>query len=88
MSIPRNGFYYDPLGEQPENLEIMQVMDKYILEEPTAGVLTMQSMLSDLGIRVGYERVGRSMRKANIRPISPRGHLTVLGEKKNIHLIY
>ena len=44
MSIPRNGFYYDPLGKKPENLEIMQVMDKHILEEPTAGVLTMQSM--------------------------------------------
>ena len=63
-------------------------MDKHILDEPTARVLTMQSMLSDLGIKAGYERVGRSMRKANIRPIYPRCHLTVLGEKKNIHLIY
>ena len=48
----------------------------------------MQSMQSDLGIKAGYERVGRSMRKANIRPISPRGHLTVSGEKKTYILIY
>ena len=85
MSISRSSLYYRPLGEQPENLEIMRIMDNHILEEPTAGVLTMQSLLSDLGIKAGYERVRRLMRKANIRPIYPRRHLTVLGEKKYIH---
>ena len=85
IGISRSSFYYKPLGEKPENLEIMQIMDKHILEEPTAGVLTMQSMLSDKGIKAGYERVRRLMRKANIRPIYPRRHLTVLGEKKYIH---
>ncbi|WP_256437276.1 IS3 family transposase [Flavobacterium sp. CS20] len=33
----------------------------------------------------GYERVRRLMRKANIRPIYPRRHLTVLGEKKYVY---
>ena len=41
MSISRSSLYYKPLGESPENLEMMQIMDKHILEEPTAGVLTM-----------------------------------------------
>lgn len=85
MSISRSSFYYKPIGEKPENLKIMQIMDKHILEEPTAGVLTMQSMLSDNGIKACYERVRRLMRKANIRPIYPRRHLTVLGEKKYLH---
>jgi len=85
MNISRSSLYYKPIGEKPENLEIMQIMDKHILEEPTAGVLTMQSMLSDNGIKAGYERVRRLMRKANIRPIYPRRHLTVLGEKKYLH---
>ena len=52
MSISRSSFYYTTLGEKPENLQIMGIMDKHILEEPTAGVLTMQSMLRDLGIKV------------------------------------
>ena len=61
-------------------------MDKHILEERTAGVLTMQSMLADKeGIKASYERVRRLMRKANISPIYPRRHLTVLGEKKYIY---
>ncbi|QTY26363.1 hypothetical protein [Flavobacterium sp. CS20] len=47
MNITRSSLYYKPIGEKPENLEIMQIMDKHILEEPTAGVLTMQSMLLD-----------------------------------------
>lgn len=85
MNISRSSLYYKPIGEKPENLEIMEIMDKHILEEPTAGVLTMQSMLKDLGIKAGYERVRRLMRKANIRPIYPRRHLTVLGEKKYVH---
>ncbi|QTY27127.1 IS3 family transposase [Flavobacterium sp. CS20] len=85
MNITRSSLYYKPIGEKPENLEIMQIMDKHILEEPTAGVLTMQSMLLDQGIIAGYERVRRLMRKANIRPIYPRRHLTVLGEKKYVY---
>lgn len=76
MSINRAGIYYQTKGESKENLEIMQIMDTHILEEPTAGTLTMQSMLKDKGIEAGYERVRRLMRLANIRPIYPRRHLT------------
>ena len=63
----------------------MRLMDEHILQEPTAGVLTMQSMLADNGYRAGYERVRRLMRKAAIVPIYPRRHLTVLGQKKYVH---
>jgi len=86
LDLSRSSLYYKAVGEKPENLKMMRLMDKHILEEPTAGVLTMQSMLADKeGIKASYERVRRLMRKANIRPIYPRRHLTVLGEKKYIH---
>ena len=85
ITLNRSTFYYVPKGEKPENLEIMKLMDKHILAEPTAGVLTMQSMLKDKVYKAGYERVRRLMRKANIRPIYPRRYLTCLGEKKYIH---
>lgn len=85
LSINRSSFYYKPTGEKPKNLEMMTLMDKHILEEPTAGVLTMQSMLRDKGIEAGYERIRRLMRKANIRAIYPKRHLSILGEKKYIH---
>jgi len=85
LSISRGLVYYSPKGEKPENLLMMRLMDEHILEEPTAGVLTMQSMLAEKGYQAGYERVRRLMRKANIYPIYPRRHLSVLGEKKYVH---
>lgn len=85
LHLNRASFYYSPKGEKEENLQIMRLMDEYILEEPTAGVKTMQDMLEEQGYRVGYERVRRLMRKANIRAIYPRRHLTVLGEKKYVY---
>lgn len=85
LSISRASFYYVPKQENADNLEMMQLMDAYILEEPTAGVLTMQAMLEEKGYKAGYERVRRLMRLANIRPIYPRKHLTQLGDKKYIY---
>ena len=84
LSISRGSLYYTPKGEKPENLEMMRLMDAHILKEPTAGVLTMQSMLEENGYEAGYERVRRLMRKANIYAIYPCRHLTVLGEKKYV----
>lgn len=63
----------------------MEIMDKHILEEPTAGVLTMQSMLQDKGMNAGYERIRRLMRFANIRPIYPRRHLTKWRDNKYVY---
>ena len=85
LGISRGCIYYKPKGESASNLAMMQLMDRHILEEPTAGVLTMQSMLEEKGYKAGYERVRRLMRKAAIMPIYPRRHLTVLGQKRYIH---
>lgn len=85
LSISRASFYYSPKQENADNRRMMQLMDAHILEEPTAGVLTMQSMLAEQGYKAGYERVRRLMRLANIRPIYPRKHLTQLGDKKYIY---
>lgn len=67
LSLNRSRYYYKPIGESEENLRIMYLMDAHILEEPTAWVLTMQSMLKDEGFKAGYERVRRLMRKSYSR---------------------
>ena len=85
LSINRSSFYYKPKGESLENLKIMRLLDAHILEEPTAGVLTMQSMLEEKGILASYERIRRLMRKANIYPIYPKKHLSYVGERKYIY---
>lgn len=85
LGINRSTFYHQPTGEGPKNLQIMEKMDRHILEEPTAGALTMWSMLQDNGITVNIKRVRRLMRLANIQPIYPRRHLTKLSESKYIY---
>ena len=45
---------------------MMRLKDAHILEEPTASVLTMQSMLRYKGHTAGYEWVSRLMLKACI----------------------
>lgn len=85
LDINRSGVYYRPKGENKENLQAMCLMDKHILDEPTAGVITMQSMLEEEGLKMSYERVRRLMRKAEIMPIYPRRILTQRGDNKYIY---
>ena len=85
FSVSRGSVYYPPKGESEQNLASMRLMDAHIPEEPTAGVLTMQSTLRDKGYAIGYERVRRLMRKACISAIYPRRHLTVLRQAKYVH---
>jgi putative transposase len=47
LDLSRSSLYYKTVSEKPENLEMIRNMYKHILEEPTAGVLTMQSILAD-----------------------------------------
>ena len=85
LNMSKGVFYCVRKAESAENLEMMRLMDQHITEDPTAGVLTMQAMLEENGYESGYEKVRRLMRLADIFPIYPRKHLTVLGEKKYIH---
>lgn len=85
LGLNRSVYYYRAKGESLENLKIMELMDKHILVEPTAGVLTMQSMLEDLGFKAGYERIRRLMRLAHIKAIYPRRSLTL---RKDTNYIY
>ncbi len=68
LCLCRSSYYFRPQGEKEENLEMMRLMDQYILEDPTSGVLTMQDMLEEKGYKASYERVRRLMRKACISP--------------------
>ena len=83
--MSKGGFYYVRKVESAENLEMMRLMNQQITEDPTAEVLTIQTMLEENRYKAGLERVHRLMRLADIIPIYPRKQLTVLDEKKYIH---
>jgi len=75
LSIPRSTLYYQPVPEKPENIKMMQIMDKHLLKHPTEGVVSMVDMLKGMGYPVGPKRIRRLFRLM--------GHQT-LYRKKNL----
>ena len=84
LEINRSSHYYKPKGESPQNLELMRLMDKLFLEDPTLGVLGMQDELLDKGLNVSPSRIRRLARKMGIEPIYPKRNLSKPGKAKYI----
>ena len=63
VSISRSGFYYQPVGETPLNLELMRLIDRQFLETPWYGSRQMARHLRREGYTVGRKRVRRLMAK-------------------------
>ena len=45
LTVNRGQLYYAPKEERPENLEMMRLMDKHLIDHPTEGVLSMVAFL-------------------------------------------
>ena len=69
VSISRSGFYYQPVGETPLNLELMGLIDRQFLETPWYGSRQMARHLRRQGWCVGRKRVRRLMRRIGLSPI-------------------
>jgi putative transposase len=85
LSIHRSGIYHQPQVENPENLEIMRLMDAHYLKHPTEGVIRMQDFLFAMGFVVNHKRVRRLLRLMGLMAIYPKRNLSKLGMKKYIH---
>lgn len=85
LGVNRSNVYYQPVPEDPEDLELMRRMDKEFLKHPTKGVLGMVDYIRALGILVGPKRVRRLLRKMGIMAIYPQKNLSKLGIAKYIH---
>src|SRR4051795_10600700 len=57
VSISRSGFYYQPAGETPLNLELMRLIDRQFLETPWYGSRQMARHLRREGYLVGRKRI-------------------------------
>jgi putative transposase len=77
VSISRSGFYYQPVGEAPLNLELMRLIDAQFLETPWYGSRQMVRHLRREGYVVGRKRIRRLMAKMGLMPIYQRPRTTV-----------
>jgi len=77
VSISRSGFYYQPVGETPLNLELMRLIDAQFLETPWYGSRQMVRHLRREGYSIGRKRIRRLMAKMGLAPIYQRPRTTV-----------
>lgn len=85
LEINRSSLYYKPVGESQENLELMRRMDELFTDDPTAGVLSMQDRLLELGLKYGTRRIRRLLRKMCIEAIYPKKNLSRRLHAKYVH---
>ena len=69
LSVSRSNYYYSPKGESNFDLELMQEIDKQIMDTPFYGSRQMMRHLLRLGYKVGRRRVRTLMRKMGIEAI-------------------
>lgn len=69
LSISRSSYYYQSKGESELNLELMRLIDKQFMDEPTWGCRHMARYLRRKNYAVGKKRVRRLMRIMGLLPI-------------------
>lgn len=72
--IPRSTFYYDPVPETEENLNLMRRIDEQYMRHPEYGYPRMTDWLREEGWDVGHKRVARLMQLMRLQAITPGPH--------------
>ncbi|MBK9640776.1 MAG: hypothetical protein IPO72_05625 [Saprospiraceae bacterium] len=47
LNVPRSNLYYQPVPEKPENVKMMNIMDRHLLKHPKEGVESMVNFLKE-----------------------------------------
>ncbi len=72
LGIHRSGFYYRPVAESQEDLQLMLEMDKIYLKYPFMGSRRVVDELAKLGFQVNRKRVQRLRRLMRIETFYPK----------------
>lgn len=77
LGLARSSYYVRPLGESPENLHLMRLIDEIYVAKPYFGRPRITASLRARGYQVNPKRVGRLMRCMGIRAIYPAPRTSV-----------
>ena len=84
LAVNRSSLYYRPVEEKPENIKMMELMDKHLLNHPTEGVMSMVYMLRGLGYAVNPKRIRRLFKLMGRQTLYRRKNLTKAGLREYI----
>jgi putative transposase len=85
VGLPRSTYYYEPVGEDDENLKLMMLIDEEYTRHPFLGSPRMTDWLRRSGYLVNHKRVERLMRVMGISAIYPKPHLSEPGSGHRIY---
>lgn len=74
--MARSTWYYEPVGESEENLELMRLLDEQYTKTPFYGSRRMTAWLNDHGHSVNRKRVQRLMQMMGLEAIYPKPRLS------------
>jgi putative transposase len=84
LSVNRSSLYYKPIPEKPENIKMMEIMDKHLTSHPTEGVKSLVYLFVSMSYLVGPKRIRRLLRLMGRQTIYRRKNLTKAGLKEFI----
>ena len=85
LSLSKGTLYYEPVGIDPYNLELMDLLDRQYTELPFYGSRRMTAWLKREGHTVNRKRVQRLMRLMGLEAIYPKPNLS---KRRQDHKIY
>lgn len=74
LAIRRSSFYYTPKPMNPEDLELMRLIDEQYLKTPFYGSRSMVRHFRRQGRKVNRKRIQRLMRLMGIEAVYPKPH--------------
>ena len=85
LGVNRSGLYYEPAGENEENLRLMRLLDEQYTRTPFYGSRKMTEWLVAEGYPVNRKRVTRLMELLGIEAVYPKPKLSQPGEDHRIY---
>jgi putative transposase len=85
LELSRSTFYYQPVGEDAYNLELMRLIDEQFTKRPFYGVPRMTASLRMMGYGVNPKRVRRLMRVMGLEAIYPKPRLSANGPDHKVY---
>lgn len=80
LGLARSSYYYQPIAESEENLQLMRLLDEQYTRTPFYGSRKMTAWLQSRGYEVNRKRVRRLMQQMGLEAIYPKPRLSLAGK--------